>query len=115
MMIFLPACPSACCRAYSHIVFSIQNSATVHYMIYKVKNRLSTTLYLSICSKQLAELIQQALHVLLLLTDLLHSCLLTNSLHLHYMSDLFDNFKLQQIELQLTAAICSLLTVSLLI
>src|SRR5438034_10137418 len=82
MMIFLPACLSACCRTYSHIVFSIQNSATVHCMIYKARNRLSTTSCLSICSKQLAELIQQALHVLLLLTDLLHSCLLTNSLYL---------------------------------
>ena len=114
-MIFLPACLSACCRAYSHIVFSIQNSATVHCMIYKARNRLSTTSHLSICSKQLAELIQQALHVLLLLTDLLHSCLLTNSLHLHYMSDLLDNFKSQQIKLQLTVIVCFLLTVSLLI
>src|SRR5947207_10180528 len=115
MMIFLSACLSACCRTYSHIVFSIQNSATVHYIIYKVRNRLFITSHLSICSKQLAELIQQALHVLLLLTDLLHSCLLTNSLHLCYMSDLLDNFKLQQIELQLTMTVCSLLTVSLLI
>src|SRR5204863_1563201 len=115
MMIFLPACLSACCRTYSHIVFSIQNSATVHCMIYKARNRLSTTLHLSICSKQLAELIQQALHVLLLLTDLLHSCLLINSLHLCYMPDLLDNLKLQQIELQLTATVCFSLIVSLLI
>src|SRR5438034_7061525 len=115
MMIFLPACLSACCRAYSHIVFSIQNSATVHCMIYKARNRLSTTSHFSICSKQLAESVQQALHVLLLLTDLLYSYLLTNSLHLHYMSDFLDNLKSQQIELQLTVTICSLLTVSLLI
>src|SRR5213083_2913609 len=113
MMIFLPACLSAFCRAYSHIVFSIQNSATVHCMIYKVRNRLSTILHLSICSKQLAESVQQALHVLLLLTNLLHSCLLTNFLHLCYMSDLLDNFKLQQIELQLIVTVCSSLTVSL--
>src|SRR5437764_1641999 len=113
MMIFLSACSSACCRAYSHIVFSIQNSATVHCMIYKARNRLSTTSHLSTCSKQLAELVQQALHVLLLLTDLLHSCLLTNSLHLHYMSDLLDNFKPQRIELQLAAAACPSLTASL--
>src|SRR6266496_5950701 len=106
MMIFLSACLSACCRAYSHIVFSIQNSATVHYMIYKARNRLSTISCLSICSKQLAELVQQALHVLLLLTDLLHSCLLINSLHLCYMPDLLDNLKLQQIELQLAMIIC---------
>src|SRR5216117_4217595 len=112
---FLSTCLSACCRAYSHIVFSIQNSATVHCMIYKARNRLSTTSCLSICSKQLAELVQQALHVLLLFTDLLHSCLLTNSLHLHYMPDLLDNFKLQQIELQLAVIACSSLTVSLLI
>src|SRR5213083_1587196 len=113
MMIFLPACSSACCRTYSHIVFSIQNSATVHYMIYKARNRLSTTSHLSTCSKQLAELVQQALHVLLLLTDLLHSCLLTNSLHLCYTSDLLDNLKSQQIELQLTVTVCSSLIVSL--
>src|SRR5216117_1827109 len=115
MMIFLSACLSACCRAYSHIVFSIQNSATVHCMIYKARNRLSTTSRLSICSKQLAELVQQALHVLLLFTDLLHSCLLTNSLHLCYMPDLLDNFKPQQIELELTVTACSSLTASLLI
>src|SRR5204863_6826681 len=115
MMIFLPACLSACCRTYSHIVFSIQNSATVHCMIYKARNRLSTTSCLSICSKQLAESVQQALHVLLLLTDLLHSCFLTNSLHLCYMSDLLDSLKPQQIELQLAVTICSSLTVSLLI
>ena len=113
MMIFLSACSSACCRTYSHIIFSIQNNVIIHYMIYKAKNRLSTTSCLSICFKQLAELIQQALHVLLLLTDLLHNCLLINFLHLCYMSDLLDNFKSQQIELQLAAAVCSSLTVSL--
>ncbi len=62
-------------------------------MIYKVKNRLSITSHLSICFKQLAESVQQALHVLLLLTDLLYSCLLTNFLYLYYMFDLLDNFK----------------------
>src|SRR5436305_449933 len=115
MMIFLFACLSACCRAYSHIIFSIQNNVIIHYMIYKARNRLFTTSHLSICSKQLAESVQQALHVLLLLTDLLHSCLFTNSLHLYYTSDLFDNLKLQQIKLQFAATVCSLLTVSLLI
>src|SRR5436190_6159818 len=115
MMIFLPACWPACCRIYSHIVFSIQNSATVHCMIYKARNRLSITLPLPTCSKQLAESVQQALHVLLLLTDLLHNWFLTNSLHLCYMPDLLDNFKRQQIELQLAAVACSLLTASLLI
>src|SRR6266513_632800 len=115
MMIFLPACLSACCRAYSHIIFSIQNSATIHCMIYKTRNRLSTTSHLSICSKQLAESVQQALHVLLLLTDLLHSCLFINFLHLCYTSDLLDNLKSQQIKLQLTVTICSSLIISLLI
>ena len=37
----------------------------------------------------------QALHVLLLLINLLHSCFLINSLHLYYISDFLDNLKLQ--------------------
>ena len=84
-------------------------------MIYKARNRLSTTSRLPTCPKQLAEPVQRALHVLLLLTDLLHSCLLTNSLHLRYMPDLLDNFKPQRIELQLAAAACPPLTAPLLI
>ena len=82
-------------------------------MIYKARNRLFIISCFSICSKQLAESVQQALHVLLLLIDLLHNCLLTNSLYLCYMSDFLDNFKSQQIELQLTATVCFLLIILL--
>ena len=114
-MIFLSACLSACCRTYNHIIFSIQNNVIIYYMIYKARNKLFITSHLSICSKQLAELIQQALHVLLLFINLLYNCFLTNFLHLCYMSDLFDNFKSQQIKLQLVMIVCFSLTVSLLI